>query len=386
MTDAAIPLTERAVEQFVESYLTLLGAEVEKDGRRWKVTVPSEVDTPLPLTEAVLVVTTDPSEVAEDEWAIAPESEFVQRLLDEAADQQPVGSLTLAAETTSLDVPGWISEGRTEIIEQAFTPYYDRAALCALFHVGVETVSDFQTEELRAVAVDKTSGDALPELAETYLDQTDVGRADTTTGEEPTDFDPQPLLETAFERVEEQIDPRIRSIRQNATDAAMEELNEYKQYRRQRLDEITDELDRLNERIAEMKSTIDSTTDQSERVEALQKRKDLQSERDELKQEREEIHREIEAGFPEKRGEIRDRHSLTVRLRPVTLTHTTYERGDLSLTLRDGSETTEITTQYAVGVGTTEDHPCVSCGSPLTEANPAVIVDGEIHGEACCSR
>lgn len=386
MTDAALTLTERTVEQFVDTYLSSLGANVEKQGRRWHVTIPAHVETSIPLDGATLVVTTNPAETGDEEYAIAPESEFVQRLLDEAADRQPLGSLTLTSESVSVNPPLWIQEGNLVVEEQSFTPYYDRTALCALFQVGVETVSDFQTEELRAVAVDQTNGNSLPELAETYLEQTAVGTSHISTGEIPTEFDPERSLETAFERVEEQIEPRVETIRQKATDAARDELNEYEQYRRQRLNEITEELDRLDERIDEMKSTIDSTTDQSERVEALQKRKDLQSERAELENERDEIHSEIEAGFPDKRKEIRERHALTVRLRPVALTHTTYESGDLELTLHGEQETIERSIQYAVGVGATEEHPCVSCGTPLTAENPATVVGGELVGEACCER
>jgi len=51
MTDAALPVTERAVERFTEAYLRSLGAEIEKRGRQWTVTLPADADTALELDE-----------------------------------------------------------------------------------------------------------------------------------------------------------------------------------------------------------------------------------------------------------------------------------------------------------------------------------------------
>lgn len=60
MTDAALPVTEQAVERFVERYLESLGAEIEKAGRQWSVTMPDDADTDIQLYDAVLGGCTEP--------------------------------------------------------------------------------------------------------------------------------------------------------------------------------------------------------------------------------------------------------------------------------------------------------------------------------------
>jgi hypothetical protein len=84
MTDAALPVTERAVERITEAYLASLGAEIEKDGRRWTVRIPDDADTELQLNDAILEIASDPTAVDDGALAVAPGSEFVDRLLEEA--------------------------------------------------------------------------------------------------------------------------------------------------------------------------------------------------------------------------------------------------------------------------------------------------------------
>ena len=51
MTDAALPVTERAVDEFVTDYLESLGATIRKEGRRWTVSIPDETATELSLND-----------------------------------------------------------------------------------------------------------------------------------------------------------------------------------------------------------------------------------------------------------------------------------------------------------------------------------------------
>jgi formylmethanofuran dehydrogenase subunit E len=81
---------------------------------------------------------------------------------------------------------------------------------------------------------------------------------------------------------------------------------------------------------------------------------------------------------------VYDRHALTVRLRPVTLTAISYERGDLALSHQGSNETTSIAVAYAVGIGVIDERRCERCDEPLAEDNP-LMLDGELLvGSVCC--
>lgn len=384
MTDAALAVTERAVERLTETYLTSIGADIHKDGRRWTVSLPDEAETDLELDGTTLVVTTDPDEVGDDAVAVAPQSRFVERLIDEAAERNPVSTLALTGETVAIHLPPWLTEGGVDIVDQEFTPYYDRRAICALFHVGIETVSEYQSEELCGVAIDLNGNDRQPKLAQTYLDVAEGSNDSLATG--PTlDRDRiQTALSSARQAVEEDVARIVEDTRKRATRAADVELEEYREYARLRRDELTAEIERLTERIEEVTERIENVDVQGERVEALRERKQLRTERDDLRTERDDLQEEIEAGFPKRRRKIRHRHALTVRMRPVTLAAISYERGDLTVTLRDAGTTVNASFGYAIGVGITDNHHCDRCGDTFTEANPISLDGTRLVGANCC--
>jgi predicted house-cleaning noncanonical NTP pyrophosphatase (MazG superfamily) len=386
MTDAALPLTSRSVERFVERYLSTLGATIEKpEPDRWRVSLAEDSQTELDLDGATLHVPRD-GEEPDGEYVVSPASPFVQRLLDEAAQRQPTGKMTLVGETLDLRLPPWLTTGDVEVVEQSFAPYYDRKALCGLFHASIETVSEYETEELRAVAIDTNTGERLTGLEETYLELTDV---DPTNGPEVTSgADLSRYDETvgqALEVAEKAIRPVVREVREKATRASNVELSEYQQYQQERLRELTDEADRLADRVEEANAAIDTAETQQERMEALRERKALRSELSAVEAERDEVAEELDAGFPEKRRDVRDRHSITVRLRPVALTLVTFERGELVVTLTTGGERGQLEIPYAVGVGATEEIGCGLCGHHLSEQNPPIPSQGTVVGESCCS-
>jgi uncharacterized coiled-coil DUF342 family protein len=386
MTDAAAPVTERAVEQFVEAYLTAVGADLYKEGRRWTVSIPETADTNLDLNEVVLQIASDPDEVDNEAVAVTPGSPLVERLLNEAAERFPVGSVALTGEDWGIRLPPWITAGPADVVDQTFTPYYDRRALCALFHIGIETVSEYQWEELHAIAIDLSDHEGRPELAESYLDLTEADRQQSSPDITPVNRTRlSEAIDTARTTVESEIEPIVQEIQERATRAAEVELDEYRQFVYQRHAELEEEISRLDARIEEVNETAGSVSVQGERVGALRKRKQLRSELDETRSELDGLANQIETGFPEKRSEIRERHSLTVRIRPVTATAISYERGDLELALRAGDDSTEVTYAYAVGSGVIRNPTCERCEQEVTENNPLTVSGKQLIGAACCA-
>jgi hypothetical protein len=130
--------------------------------------------------------------------------------------------------------------------------------------------------------------------------------------------------------------------------------------------------------------TIEAASEQEERVDALRKRKELRAELDNIRSELNELTTKIEDGFPNKRREIRERHSITVRLRPVTATAVSYERGDLDLTLESDETTTSKSYGYALGTGVVEEVVCDRCGQQLTVENPLDLDGKQTIGVSCC--
>ncbi|WP_434530221.1 hypothetical protein ACODNH_01675 (plasmid) [Haloarcula sp. NS06] len=160
--------------------------------------------------------------------------------------------------------------------------------------------------------------------------------------------------------------------------------DEYRQFVQQRREEIDEEISRLNDRIEDETEAIDAATEQAERVEALRKRKELQSELDDRRAELDDLTEQIGRNFPKKRREVRERHDLTVRMRPVAATSVSYERGDLVLELSAGDATAEKSYSYAIGAGVMEEPSCDRCGRQLTGENPLALEGSRVIGDACC--
>jgi len=381
MTDAALPVTQRAVEQFSERYLKTVGCEVTKDGNQWNVTVPEDAETGVTTEDLTLVCSTDPDEVGDSE-PLNPESPFFLSLLDEAAERWPTGRVAVTAADAEITLPSWIINSEASVESANFTPYYDRTALVVLFRVSIETVSDYQTELLRASAVDTRSGEVLPELAETVLTYTvpDQATVDCSSAQVSSD-DARQLMESIRDDVVSNVEPTIDEIHEAASRSADAEIEEYRQLQQQRIEELEEEKENLEHRIDDLSDAIEANGRQSDRAEALKKRRDLRSELEEIETELDDLQQRREKGFPSKQHEIRDRHALEVVVEPVTLTEVAYERGEIDLTLTNQGYTHTLTVGYGSGVGVTEEIDCDRCGIHLSDENPLQLTDGRV----CCS-
>ncbi|MDQ2075025.1 hypothetical protein RBH20_21120 [Haloarcula sp. H-GB4] len=374
MTDAAVPVTQSAVENFAEQYLRSIGCDIDKQGNQWTVTAPNEVDSEL-LTESVTLVCGDnvDDEAAEE---LHPESPFFQTLLSEASDRAPTGKLSLEADNADAQLPDWLQESDLEVSSAKFTPYYDRTALVVLFRARVETVSEYQTELLQAVAIDTRSESFLPTLEQAFLQRvssdTELKSSDSMDMQAA---DVRPLLDTASGQVADRIQTTIDEIHQEASRAADAEVEEFRQMQQQRIGELEEQLSNLSARIADLSDQINSS-DESKRVEALKERKTLKNEHEDIQAELDDLRQRRDQGFPKRQREIRERHALDVQVEPLTITEVEYERGDLKIVLTTDEHTLEFTAGYGTGVGITETVNCSKCGRAFTDTNPVEDIAG----------
>lgn len=383
MTDAALAVTQSAVEHFTEHYLQTLGCTIDKDGDTWEVTVPDAADTGLSAGSLSLRCEDDAGDTADGEW-LHPESEFFQRILREAGERCPTGTLSIETDRAEVQVPKWLDEGGVDVRDVRFTPYYDRTAVVVLFNVSVETVSTYQQEFLRAIAIDSRSEECLPALEATFLRLTSVASDSVATSPQSslTESAARSLLETAREELVSRVQPDIDEIHDEASRAADAEIEEYRQMQQQRLQELEEQRSALSSKIDEL-SEVMNHGDQDERVEALKERKELKQEREEIEAELANLQERREQGFPERQREIRDRHALDVRVRPLTMTQVDYERGEVDIELVEGDVTRTVTVGYGSGVGLTEPIRCSSCSQEFTEENPLQRIENGMECESC---
>jgi len=382
MADAAVPVTQSAVERFTEQYLRFLGCSIEKRGDRWDVTAPDGVGTELSSREITLVCGTD-HDGEDGEELLHPGSGFFQQILSEAGEWCPTGKLSLETEDTEVEIPEWIEESSVEVENARFTPYYDRTAIVILFQVSIETVSEYQREFLRAIAVDVRSNDGLPKLEETFLRLTSLDRGVSTSNQ--TDLekgDVRPVLDTAREQLVDRIQDQVDEIHQEASRATDAELEEYRQMQQQRIQELEEERSTLSSKMDKLRNSIDSGQ-QEDRIQALKERKELKSEYDEIDTELDELRERRERGFPERQREIRERHTLDVVISPLTATQVKYERGEIELELVENQTVQTVTVGYGSGVGITEEVQCSSCNRGFSEQNPLRTIRGGLQCKEC---
>jgi hypothetical protein len=369
MTDAAVPVTQSAVEDFTARYLRSIGSRIEIQGDKWEVQIPDNAETNLPKGHFALVCDTT-EESDEGLKRLHPESPFFQEVLEDAADGAPLGGVSIDASHTEIIIPDWLQEADISVTDAEFVPYYDRRALAVLFRVSIETVSDYQREFLRVIAIDTRSEEILPNLDQTFLYLTEPGREAISPNEMMTEMERiEELVDDSRKPLIEDIQPTIDETHQEASRAADAELEEYRQMQQQREEELAEKLARLRSRIEELNATIDDS-EQEDRVEALKERRDRKSEQEDIESELTELRQQREQGYPEQQREIRNRHALEVVVTPVTVTEIEYERGDAEFELTNGEAKQTITVGYGSGVGVTEETSCDKCGQPLTGNRP----------------
>lgn len=382
MTEASLPITQSAVETFTEQYLTSLGGSIEKDGKRWQVTIPEEADTELSTGPRTLICG-DEGDISEESEQLHPGSSYFQDVLDEASTDAPVGRITIDSETTAIKIPPWLQESSLVVRDVEFIPYYDRTAVVTLFRVSVETVSEYQQEFLHAIAIDTHSTEVLPTLAETFLQQTEIGSSHLEANEitiEPDDI-PQ-LIEESREQLLSKVQPTIDEIHEEASRAADAELEDYRQMQQEREETLEQQLSNLELRIDKLNRAI-TEDEQTERVETLKERKQYRSEYQEVEAELADLRQRREEGFPDRQREIRERHALEVITTPLSVTEVDYERGELEIEVIEGESSQMFTKGYGSGVGLTDAVRCELCDQPLSEQNPLESVLPQVVCKNC---
>jgi len=391
MTDATLPVTQSRLTAFAREYLRTIGASVHEDESRWHVNLPDHVDVAFSDgSEFEIVLETDSSEQGEqNEFVLAPESEFAQQLLEEAISMSPVGRLSVTDERSGdeYQYPDWVVESGFQVVDASFMPYYDREAVFAVVQIGVETVSEYQTQFLEAVTLDVSSQEELTGMAETILEsiydpKDEPGGSNLkengteSVGTEAFEAAVRECQQTALDNVREAID----DIRESASRAADAEFDEYRQLQNQQLSDLRDEIESVTTRLQNVADDVDTASSHEDRVDALQKREELQAKQEELEQKRADILESKQQEFEDKRHEIYQRHQLEVRTELVATTLVSYERGEIKLRLADSGRNETMRAPYAAGAGYTDTVNCPSCQTELSSDNPITM---EVTGLEC---
>lgn len=395
MTDVTHAVTQSALEAFTREYLSDLGATICEDGNRWHVRVPPHVDVDFSEShEFDIILDTERSVEEDDVRILTPESEFTQQLLDEAAEKATVGHVVLTKSIADGGYrhPPWILESDVEVVETAFSPYYDRTATSVFVRIDVETVSEFQTQYLVAVTVDIESNDQLPGITELLVEEFFTPKSNcTATGtEDPNGGDAtfssdnlKSAISTSQKAAVGEVQEKIDEIRQSASRAANSEFEEYRQLQEQRISELQNEISSHSDRLQNLSTEIDEAESHQQRIDVLEKRRELRSEKNNFEGELQERLYEKEQGFTQKHREIRERHTITVKTKPMAVTLVTYERGEIELELREDSRTGSIRAPYAIGAGVTDEVRCENCQTQLSSENPVSIAAGLVGCRMC---
>lgn len=385
MTDASATVSHEAAIDLAERYFHAIGAEILKQDDSWEVIIPESAETP--FDDGVIEVSVSKEDVADfDGPSIRPESGFFEQITTAASKLAPVGVASLTSEKIDTSYPDWIEGGRLQVESAEFTPHYDRMALCCLVRVSVETVSEFESDYLRAITVDLRSLDRLAQMSTTFL-----GRYEDPMIWEHTDSELHSsestladAVDAAQQHAREEMSSHIQDTVNEAARNAAVEFDEYREYEEQRLEELTADIERIEEKLHDINSEFETVTDQHERVDLLEERQELRSELETLTNELETIKRRQDHGFPEKREQIYDRHSVEVKLHPYTASLIVYERGELDLELATDNGNHSVTVRYATGQGTTDDVKCSICQKQLSAENPGTLSSSGLIGEDCC--
>ena len=385
MTDGSLPITNAAVREFTKQYLGSAGCEIETGDSLWHVTIPETATTELASGTLSLATSEDAIE-NEDTIHLHPESGFFQELLAEACERYPVGKFDIEANDTEIEIPVWLQKSDVSVAKVQFTPYYDRTAVVFLFKISIETVSEYEKETLRPIAVDIRSGDELPKLEASFLHLTSIdGGTPTTDSIEVDEQKVEAVLEKAQNYVEQRIQPELDEVHEEASRAADAEIEEYRRMQQQHLEELKQEQEKLSRKIEELGDDID-TGDQEERVAALKERKQLNSKHEKITDEIADVRERRNQGFPVKQREIRERHALSVNITPITATEVAYERGEAEFELTKKNNTETLTLGYGNGVGVTEEMVCSSCNQIFNQDNFIQSIYPNIQCQDCCDQ
>lgn len=359
MTDASVGVTMERAKEFTKAYLEAVGADIhEVSDDRLRVSLPEGGVLSREFSKVVFG-----DEAGEDAVAVGPETEFFKRLVEEAKEEQRFGKLDIS-EVAEVELPDWLTKSDIVVRSHEFVPYYDRTAVVVLFSLSVETVGEYETELLHAVAVDTRSNEVLDGMENVLLEAVDEDPSAADV--EVDEMEIEEAVEAARDEVEEEVMPEVEEIREKASKAAAVEMEEYRELQEERLAEKRQEAQELQENIQEATRTAENAEERGERLGALRKREKLNDRLEEIEAEIEGIESKRKEGYPEKRAEVYDRHSVDVRIEPASVTVVSYEKGDL--VVETGSD--ELTFDYATGVGVTEDVICEKCGKELSAEYP----------------
>jgi len=375
--------SQKLIERFVLRYLRSIGGEVDETNSAWGVRLPADELGRFDRRELELALGPTEGDDQIVDGVIRPGSAFVDEMLEDAVGTAPLGRLDIEFD----DTPKTLLDERTTngvtAEARSFTPYYDRRAVVVLYHISVETVSRYETRELRAAAVDAESLMNLPKVARRFLTVTSSvngpcvhKKADLKQSEVHS------IWSSIEERLVNDMRPVVQRYREQAAEAARVEFSEYREVHEARISQFERELEQLDRRLNQL-GLNESESGGEAHADRLRTRNDLKSRRQDIEKELQRLQSVRQEGFADQRQKVADRHRVSVRVNPDSFTEIRYEAGDMELHLHQGSESRYLTVGYGQGVGPIQELRCDQCDINFTEHNPIGGLDDGIFCSDC---
>jgi hypothetical protein len=383
MMKAEMEPSQKLIEQFVFRYLQSIGGEVNKTNRGWGVKLPADELSRFDRRELELALGPTGGDDQIVDGVIRPGSAFVGGILEDAVGTAPLGRLDIEFDDTPTTLLDKRTTNGVTAEVRSFTPYYDRRAVVVLYHISVETVSQYETRELRATAVDAESLVHLPRLARRFLTVTSsVNGLCEHKKTELKQSEVHSIWSSIEERLVHEVRPVVQRYREQAAEAARVEFSEYREVHEARISQCERELEQLGRRLEEL-GLNNSESSGETHADRLRTRNDLKSRRQEVETELQRLQSVRQEGFADQRQKVADRHRVSVRINPDSLTEIHYEAGDMELHLHQGSESRYLTVGYGHGVGPIQELRCDHCDIDFTEHNPIGGLEDGILCSAC---
>lgn len=296
-----------------------------------------------------------------------------------------VGRVHLGNDVLQLHTPPILDAAGFETTVEDFVPRGTERALAFHFRATFLSVRSYQRTEHVTVAVDPATRSVLPALAARFeshlprlLDPRNGhcdGRDDRTAGAGGTGdpdeaaFDREAVrgaYSTAKSAAIKRVEPTTEELRATEEAAVADRIEEVREYYGRRRGELDERIDAKRATVEELSDKYDRAQGDETRLRYLREQREAENELDSLTERVEERKAQLRDEERARVSEALERHRVDVDLELVRVTHLTYERGTLALSVTDGDVTARPTVSSVPATDEFYRLDCACCGADVT--------------------